>query len=271
VTKLSTERELETDSVNETEFLGVGPGGTVVPKEVEAAEVDRFPGRINFSSAPTAAGDIFVRGWDIETDAAASIASGVPFVASEAGYSSRFAFTLSSVVGAPFTMQLTGDTVDPITGVVTTSDTDDIAVTGDGSYQSEKWFVDAPSIVPTTAGKSATALIRKLNYAYAVGRDYEILSLFCEFTPDSVSWLLDLYLWMVEDDGTITEIEAIHFANTDTPPRAENDVPGAAWALDLSTMIDRTKKEGAILYVNQQAVGEISVTVGYEFINPIAP
>jgi hypothetical protein len=268
VTKLSTERELGTTSTDTSKVLGPDGSGGVETKTVEAGEVDRFPGRILFSSAPTAAGDIFMRGWDIETDAAASLASGSPHVASEPGFNSRFALTLSSTVGAPFTLRLTGDTVDRETGAVTSADTDDVAVAGDGSYQSEKWFITAPSIVPVEAGKSATAQIRRLNYAVAGTRDYEVLTLLAEFTPDAVNWDLSVYLWKVEDNGSITVIDSFVFDSTDTPKRADDDTPGAYSRTNLSALIDRAKKEGVIIYVDQQAIGEISVTVGFEEINP---
>ena len=107
-----------------------------------------------------------------------------------------------------------------------------------------------------------------MNYADAITRDYEIKSISVEFTPDAVNWDLSVYLWKVEDDGSITVIDSFVFDSTDTPPRADDDTPGTYVKTNLSEIVDRTLKEGSILYVDQQAIGEISVVVGFEEINP---
>ena len=266
--KTSLETQVTTASTDTTKVYGPdGSGGSEV-KTVEAGEVDRFPGQIRFTSSPTAAGDIFMRGWDIITDAAASLASGSPVSTSEPGYGSRLALLLSSTVGAPFTLRLTGDTIDRDTGAITSADTEDLSITGDGSYQTAKWWITAPSIVPVESAKSATAQIRRLNYAEAISRNYEVLTIEVEFTPDAVNWDLEVKLTKIEDDGTVTTVFSKAMDSTDTPPRAGDDKPGVEKRTNLSEVVDRTLKEGLILYVDQQAIGEISITVGFEQINP---
>lgn len=219
---------------------------------------------IYFDAAPTFNGLLYTMGWYIPTNSAASITSAAPLTASENGYHSHWVFNISGAVGLPFTLRVTGISVDEDTGTTTPADTEDIAVTANGYYQTAKSWVDASQFSIVEGSKSCTVDVYRVTYWDRGNTNYRLTGCRLEWTPDAVSWSFRYRLLHVNDAGDLATIDDVTFANSDSPLRAEKDMPGKYKRGDYAHPVDGTLKEGCIVEITQSGIGAFFLEVKYD-------
>lgn len=220
-------------------------------------------GNLVFSHTPDYNGTLSLLGWNRQTDAAASLTTAAPVTASIPGYHSHFVIDVSSASGLPFTVRVTGTSVDESTGTETPADTEDISVTANGYYQSVKSWVDAPQFSIVEASKSCTIDIYRVTYWDRGNKEFTITGCRMEWEPSVSSWSIQLKIEKVNEDGSIAVIVDVTFANTDTPPRAGTDDPGKYKRLDFNTFVDGIAKQGLLVSVTQTAIKYFLLEVAY--------
>lgn len=208
-----------------------------------------------FSQAPTANGLIRLLGWYIQTNAAASLTSAAPVTAGGPGYHSHFVLDVSAASGLPFTIRITGVSIDESTGVETPADTEDLSITANGFYQSTKSWADAVEFSIVEAAKSCTIDVYRITYWDCGNKNFTLDGVRLEWEPDAVSWSIRLRILHVQDDGSAVEIDNVVFANTDAVPRAEKDQPGKYKRGDYDTAMMGASKEGIVIEVDQSGIG----------------
>lgn len=239
----------------ENNFMALDADGLPIDSEfnsdsfVSEGFAQRFVARIT----PTANGIQEVIGWYELTDSAVALTSAAPVTPSVPGYVGRYVIDVSSSVGLPFTIRLTGTSANTITGVEVPADTEDIAVSAGGYYQSAKVWVDAPSISIVEASKSCTLDIYRVAHWRQGDSAFKVEGIGVEWVPDSGAWSLNLEYIKVNTDGSKTTIESFTFASTDTPPRAENGIAGRYIKQDYTIVIDGAQEQG--LYIQADTIG----------------
>lgn len=219
--------------------------------------------RLGWRLSPDSNGIIYLLGWHLQTNAAAALTSASPVVQGTPGYHSHTVVDVSAAAGLPWTMRLTGRSIDEDTAVETPGDTEDIPVTANGSFQSVKSWIDAPSISIVQGSKSATIDVYRTTYWDFGNKDFTLAGDRFEFTPGSPAWSLDVKVYHLEDDGTLTTVDSILFTQADTPPRATNGEPGKH-KLTFSEAVTGAAKEGLIVLIDQTNIADIYVEVRYD-------
>lgn len=210
------------------------------------------PDRLGFTFAPSSNGQIDALGWYETTDSAQVITSGSPATPSVAGFHSHWVLDVSAYSGGTVPLTITGTSVDESSGATTGSDTEVISITATGFYQSTKSWIDA-SVMSVTGSDSVTTDIIRTTYWDRGNLTFGVNGLRLEWTPSIAAWTMDFSILMVNDDGSLTAIDSVTFANTDSPPRAANGEPGKYKRLDYSTLVEGADKEGIILRIDDQS------------------
>lgn len=211
---------------------------------------------------PAGNGALPLLGWYEQTDSAESLTFATPVTASVPGYHSHFVIDVSSSVGHPYTIVATGTSVDEATGTETGSDTENISVTGNGHYQTAKSWIDAVQFT-ITEGESCTIDIYRTSYWDRANRNLTATGVRMEWTPEAATWSIRLQIQKVANDGSISTIDDVTFANTDTPPRADNGEVGKYKRGNYDTPIEGSANEGIIIIVDQIAIESFSVDFRY--------
>lgn len=219
---------------------------------------------ITFDASPTSNGMLYLLGRYIQTDPAASLTSASPVTAGEAGLHSHFVFDISAASGLPFTLRITGTSVDESTGATTASDTEDLSITANGYYQSVKSWIDAPEFSIVEGSKSCTVDIYRVTYWDRGNTDFRITGCRLEVTPDATIWSFRLRLLHVHNDGSYDAVDDITFSNSDSPLRMDKDKPGKYKRGDYNHSLDGSLQEGAIIEVDQTGIGAFFLEMKYD-------
>jgi hypothetical protein len=217
-----------------------------------------------FNEAPTANGLLYIIGWYIPLNTAASLTSAAPVTADEAGYHSHFVVDISAASGLPFTVRVAGTSVDESTGDTTVSDTEDLAVTANGYYQTTKSWLDAVQFSIVEGSKSCTVDVYRITYWDKGNANFRILGCRLEWTPDAISWSIRLRVLHIENDGNIDLLDDVTFDNNDTPLRAEKDKPGKYKRGDYGHPNVGAENEGIIIEIDQSGIGQIFLEIKYD-------
>jgi hypothetical protein len=219
---------------------------------------------LTFQAFPTANGIINLVGGYEQTDAAAVVTSAAPYTSMHPYFNSKLYADITAVTGEPFTLRITGTSVNQIDASLTPADTEDIPVTAIGKYASTKYWIDAPQVSIVEASKSATMDLAKA-FAYSLGgKRLTVKGLILLWTPDGTTWDLRVNLVKISSDGTLSDIFDVVLDSTDTPPWAGNLKLGRYKLSGLNGVIDGTIGEGVYLYADQQKIADLLVGIEYE-------
>jgi hypothetical protein len=161
----------------------------------------------------------------------------------------------------PFTVRVTGTSVDEIDGSTTPGDTEDVSVAALGDYQTSKSWITAPELSIIEASKSCTLHIYRNTYWDKMNTDFVVHGARLEWEPDSATWSMQLILYHIQNDGSYILIDDVTFDNTDTPPRAENGEPGKYKRIDYDTAIEGSAKEGLMIRVVQTNIRSLLLNI----------
>jgi len=216
-----------------------------------------FPSRVVFSQSPHINGVLWWLGWYLETDTAQAVTSAVPYTSVEKFYHSHLVMDVGGANGLPFTVRVTGMSVDETTGNTTAGDTEDISVTANGYYQTSKTWIDEPELSIVEASKEFEANIYRTSYWDQGNTDFNVFGMRLEFQPDSQNWEIDVKLSKLNNDGSLTLIDQNTYAFNDAVLRADKDKPGGHKRLDYDIDVLGSEHEGLILEVNQTGMKHI--------------
>ena len=215
-----------------------------------------------FSESPVFDGENPLLGWNIQTDTAQILNSTTPITMAVAAFHSHVVIDVSQISSPPFTIRLTGTSVNESTGVLSLGDTEDIAVSANGYYQSSKSWVTAVQLSIVESGKSCRVDIYRTTYWDNGNNDFAVNGARFEWLPDTPgAWSIRLRILHVENDGDINIIDDKTFASTDTPPRAGNAEPGKYKRGDYGGFILGTANEGLILIVDHTNIDKFLLVV----------
>lgn len=216
-----------------------------------------------FQENPTANGALFLIGGYEQTDVDAALTSAAPVTASQPYFNARMFIEVTAATGGPFTIRVSGTSVDQETGALTPGDTEDIGFTTLGYYSTLKFWVTAPQVSIVEASKTATVTLGR---GYSWNLDEKALTISAVemlWTPDGVNWNVQLRVAREESDGSVTDIVNVTFDSSDTPPRAGDEQRGRFRVGGLSDVIDGSNGEGLFVYADQTRLSEITVGVYY--------
>lgn len=220
---------------------------------------------LSWQSFPSVNGAVDHLGWYRQTDASAALASGAPVLASVAGFHSRWAINVTGAVGLPFTIRITGRSIDRDTGVETPADTEDIAVAANGYYQSTKWWLDGATISIVEGAKSCTIDVWRITYWENGDINFTVKGYVLKWTPSNPTWAITFSMYKINDDGSRTSIDSVTYTNGDPVPRAANGEPGSHKRGGFSTLIQpSTLKEGLQIDVSTTNLKDYYAEVCYE-------
>lgn len=244
-------RALVSDGAGSTEW-----GDTVLPATAVVTSH-----RMAFM--PTFNGIVDLLGWHDETDIAVALASGSPITASIPGYHSHFHVVVADAVGAPFTIRVTGRSIEESSAVETPGDTEDLAITADGDYQTAKSWIDAPQFSIVEGSKSCNIDLMRISYWDKGNQDFTIKGVRVEWEPDSVTWSLEFHIHLIGSDGTSTVILDTTFSNLDTVPHAERNIRGKYKRTDLNYLVNGADHEGIHVAIDQTGIRYFFYEVRY--------
>lgn len=219
---------------------------------------------MTFDESPTFNGLIYLLGWYIPTNTSESLTTAASVTAGEAGYHSHFVLDVSAATGLPFTIRITGTSIDENTGATTASDTEDLSVTANGFYQSIKSWVDAVEFSIVEASKSCTIDVFRVTYWDRGNTDFRVTGVRLEWVPDTISWSFQLRVLHVEDDGSVEVLDNVTFDNNDTLLRAEKDSPGKYKRGNYDHAVSGAAKEGVVIEVTQSGMGSFFMELKYD-------
>lgn len=219
---------------------------------------------ITFDASPTSNGLLYILGWYIPINTTAALASASPVTAGEAGFHSHFVFNISAASGLPFTLRITGTSVDESTGATTPSDTEDLSITANGYYQSAKSWIDASEFSIVEGSKSCTVDVYRITYWDRGNTDFRVTGCRLEVTPDATIWSFRLRILHVHNDGTYETIDDVTFDNGDSPLRMDKDKAGKYKRGDYNHALDGSLQEGAIIEVDQSGIGAFFLEMKYD-------
>jgi hypothetical protein len=217
---------------------------------------------LQFNNSPNFDGEIHLLGWYIKTDTAVSLSSGSPITANNDGFHSHFIMDASSVVGAPFTVTVSGVVVDEVTGVYSQGG-ESITISGSGYYQTVKSFIDAPEFSIVEGSKSCNLDIYKSTYWDFANQEFTVTGCRFEWTPDHNNWGLELNIYHHLSDGSLEVIDSIAFDKDDTYLRAADSETGKYKRIDYDTFVDGAGMEGLILTIDQSGIGDFYFELRY--------
>jgi hypothetical protein len=214
-----------------------------------------------FVENPTYDGEINVLGWYYIIDTGASLSSGSPITVSEKGYNSFFVFNVKSTTGAPFTLRLTGTSVDRITDETNAGHVCDTTVTGTGYYMSATAFLDAPQLSIVEGGKSCTLDIYKASQCSFGEHTCTLNGADLIWTPDQTNWEIHIKIQIINEDGSLTLVDNINFDRYSSPERAFVLYSGRYSRGDYNSSFDGSLNEGVVIWANQRAIGNFILTI----------
>jgi len=216
-----------------------------------------------FRENPTYNGAIPLLGWYNTSDTGVGLSSGSPVTASQPGYNSHFCLNITGLSGSPFTIRVTGTTVNDITGTYTTGDTEDLNISTSGLYQTTKKWINTPQFNILEGGKSCTISIYYTEYWILGGNnDYTVYGCRFEWTPDQNNWDIVVKLQKVHSDGSLSTFDTIEFHSTDSIKRAGESRTGIYFRNDYDIDVDGDLPEGLIVKIeNQQGIGSLFLEV----------
>lgn len=200
---------------------------------------------------PVSNGDLDILGWHRKINTADSLSNASPITAGEPGYHSHMVVDVSAAVGLPFDITITGMSVNETTGATTPGDTEVISVTANGYYQSVKSWIDTV-VFSVIATKTAIIDVYRTTYWDRGNLDFVVDGARLEWYPSNPSWDIDIGLYHLADDGSLSVIKRFQFASTDAIVRAGDDQPGKDKILNLAHAIDGANKEGLIVRADDQ-------------------
>jgi hypothetical protein len=150
-------------------------------------------------------------------------------------------------VGLPFTLRITGESVNEDAGTTTPADTENIAVAANGDYASNKKWLDAPTFSIVEGSKSCTIDVYRCRYWDNNNNNYRLVGSKWQFRPGAASWAFTYTIRKINTDGSSTVIETKTFASTDSPPWAANGEDGTWKRTDYNTDVDGSGKEGIVV------------------------
>lgn len=218
---------------------------------------------LTWSQNPTHNGVISLIGWHINTDTSVSLVSGSPINASENGYHSHFVINVTSGVGLPFTIRITGISIDESTGATTSGDTEDINISNNGFFQSIKSWVDDVQFSIVENSKSCTIDIYRTTYWDRGNRNFCIEGSRLEWEPDAAAWSIQVLIHRVTDSGELIIIDNTTLTSTDDPDRGETDKYSKYKRGNYNFNISGVNKEGIIVSIDQQSIRTFFLEVKY--------
>ena len=205
-------------------------------------------------SNPTYNGIISILGWYIQTDNDVSLTSATPITASEAGFHSHYVINVSNISGSPFTIRITGTSINESSGVMTTGDTEDLNITASGYYQTSKSWINDVQFSIVESGKSCDLDIYRITYWDRGNNDFILSGSRIEFKPNSSTWKMHIKIYKVNNDGSYNLVDNTDMNNTSFPLRADRDLVGKYKRGDYNTSISGTENEGIIIEVDQTGI-----------------
>ncbi|MHA2062822.1 MAG: hypothetical protein ACXABY_00335 [Candidatus Thorarchaeota archaeon] len=212
---------------------------------------------------PTVDGIIDVLGWNIKTNEAASLTSASPVTMSEPAFHSHVIVDVSGASGLPFTIRVTGTSVNESTGALTESDTEDLDITANGYSQTAKSWIDPVEVSIVEASKSCTADVYRNTYWDRGNTDFTLIGCRFEWIPDADTWSITIKLIHVNEDGSLSYVDNKTFSNSDSPPRAANGKPGKYKRGDYAYFMHGADNEGLIVVVDQTNISSVFLEVKY--------
>lgn len=248
----------------EGQYVAVNTTGSGL--QFSAHDYSRGRRSLTFSHSLTWNGPLDILGWYELTDGEAEISSGSPITSSAAFHNSHLILHVDGdgPVGAPFTITVSGTSISNNTGVITTSDSENLnIVTASGVrfYQTKKSWLSTPYLSIPEAGKSCIMDIYRSSYINRRNRPFMIRAISFDFEPDVPNWDIQLEVIHIFNDGTFHYIEHLEFAHTDTYPRAEVGCTGKHRRTDYAHTIDGSLNEGLIVRVDQTGVRHFFIAV----------
>lgn len=219
---------------------------------------------IIYDFAPTGNGVLDVLGWYEEVNSSESLTSASPVTAAVAGYNGHYSIDLSSVSGAPFTLRVTGTSINESTGAQSEADTEDIAITGNGYVQTVKTWMTAPVFSIVEGSKSATIDLHRQSYWDRANKNFNVSGVRMEWKPDVANWNITIEVLKVNNDGSLSQIDSTTFDNTDTPPQTQSGRKGKYKRGDYDTFINGSQSEGIILRITQTGIETINLELRYK-------
>jgi hypothetical protein len=192
-----------------------------------------------------------------------SITSAAPYVATDEFYNAQACINVTSASGAPFTLRITGTSVDETAGTTTPADTEDIAVAANGDYASDKKWLTAPTFSIVEGSKSCVVEINRTRYWDNNNNNYRLLGSKWQFVPQSASWSFTYTILKINTNGTTTLIETRTVANTDSPPWGEPGKSSVLKRTDYNTDVDGSGKEGIIVQFSNVSMTYITADLRY--------
>lgn len=224
---------------------------------------------LSFWGDPTYNGRIPLLGWYDKINSGSqqppeSLSSGSPITTVFKLFHSHVVLNILTSSGTPFTIRITGTTVDEPSGDFTFGDTEDLTITGNGYFQSAKSFVEEVDLEILEASKSCTLDIYKTTYWDNGNVDFLIKGIRLEWTPDQNNWDFDLKLYHHLNSGELYEIDSVTFFSTDTIQRAADGESGKYKRIDYDRFVNGNNMEGLIMTLDQQGIGTFFLEIKYE-------
>lgn len=212
---------------------------------------------------PAFNGTYDMMGWHEQTDDDASLTSASPVTASVPPYHGHYVLDVASAAGLPFTIRVTGTTVDESTGTTTPGDTEDIAITADGYYQTTKSFVDAAEFSILEASKSCTLDIYRTSYWDYANRDFYVDGVRVEFCPSGTTWDMTIQILTVNNDGSLSSIIDKTLLSSDVPPFGERNYRSKWKRTNMNVLVEGSAGAGIIVRADQTALYDFYVEVRF--------
>ncbi len=210
----------------------------------------------------------WVEGHYVEVVAAQAISDVSPYTSTTEFANAEAIINVTAFSGA-LTLRIAGDSVDEATGVISAADTEDHNITATGWYRSAKKWIGLPQFQILEGASSVTATINKCRYFDNSNNNFRIPAYKWQFTPSAGAWSFEYWLYRVESDGQLTELENDVFDNTDSPVWAVQNEPGT-FKKGGSTPADAltydfvgSGQEGLIVKIDNSAIRHLSGRVSY--------
>lgn len=224
---------------------------------------------LSFWGNPTYNGEIQILGWYNKINTGIEqlpedLLSENPITTEVKLFHSHVVLEILTSSNIPFTIRITGTTVDEPTGTYTENDTEDLDIIGNGYYQSLKSFISNIQLEIIELNKSCTLDIYKTTYWDNGNNDFVIKGIRLEWTPDQNNWDFNLTLYHHLSNGDMHEIDVIEFFSTDTILRAADGESGKYKRIDYDCFIEGYTCEGLIIKLDQRGIGNFFLEIKYE-------
>ena len=219
---------------------------------------------LTWTQSPTHNDPIPILGWYLHIDNLVSLSSSTPINTSEKGYNSHFAVSVSNSVGIPFTIRITGISVDVVTNVITPDDTEDLSITANGFYQTTKAWIDDVQLSILEGSKSCTLDIYRVNYWNKGTHNFNITGCRLEWEPDGAAWYIQILLYKINNDGEKIIIDETKISSTDELQRGKQYKYSRYKRGDYNIHINGLESEGIVVGLDQFNIRTFSLEVKYD-------